>query len=225
MLSRTFLASSLVLSALAFAAVGCSAAQDEAVTGGDADLTTSPDLTGHYRGSAATTPRQYATLALEADGTYAATVDVSDVADCASLPCLSPETGTWSTTISSGVTRLRLLVGGDAARVYDTTKGAAGELTLTTGGASQTLVPDTNPACCDPLAEPTGGIEGAWCCADGWQYDIGSGNHEMSCSSHGGKGRVCESPASSCVGAWRDQFGGCRSPNDGTYPESCCAGI
>jgi hypothetical protein len=153
--------------------------------------------------------------------------------------------------------------------------GSAGELTLTSGGQSQTLVRATAPACCDPLtkphgpegawccangwqldigsgkqdqtcasnggaapvceppppppttccdpaAKPTGGREGTWCCSDGWQYDIGSGKQDQTCAAHGGAGEVC---ANSCFGAWRDHNGGCRAPNDGAYPESCCTGL
>jgi hypothetical protein len=48
------------------------------------------------------------------------------------------------------------------------------------------------PACCDPATKPPPGIEGVWCCGDGsWQYDIGSGNQTISCSTHGGAGAVC----------------------------------
>jgi hypothetical protein len=48
---------------------------------------------------------------------------------------------------------------------------------------------ESQPKCCDPATKPSGGIEGAHCCADGsWQYDPGNGS---SCSRSGGSGQVC----------------------------------
>jgi hypothetical protein len=48
--------------------------------------------------------------------------------------------------------------------------------------------PDPEP-CCDPEAEPPGGIEGVHCCADGvWRHDIGNG---QGCPPDIGPGQVC----------------------------------
>lgn len=57
--------------------------------------------------------------------------------------------------------------------------------------------PKPKPTCCDPATKPPPGIEGVWCCGDGtWSYDIGSGNQNASCGTHGGPGAVCEGGAS-----------------------------
>ncbi len=43
--------------------------------------------------------------------------------------------------------------------------------------------------CCDAATKPAGGIEGAYCCADGtWKHDIGNGS---ACERSGGRGHVC----------------------------------
>jgi hypothetical protein len=53
------------------------------------------------------------------------------------------------------------------------------------------------PTCCDPTENP-GGIEGAWCCADGhWQGDIGNGDPGV-CDPFGGLGQVCGEEVDTC---------------------------
>lgn len=76
---------------------------------------------------------------------------------------------------------------------------------------------------------------------DGDQYcysdnDCASGeacNAADVCLSPCGPGEICPAvcagfcveapPADECWGAWSDQFGNCRTPADGVYPDSCCS--
>jgi hypothetical protein len=53
----------------------------------------------------------------------------------------------------------------------------------------------TQAPCCDPAEEPSGGIEGVHCCANGeWRFDIGNGSAESTCAGADGVGQVCELP-------------------------------
>ncbi len=76
---------------------------------------------------------------------------------------------------------------------------------------------------------------------DGNQYcysdsDCASGescNASEVCLSDCPAGQICPAvcagfcveapPVDECAGAWSDQFGTCRSPNDGVYPDACCS--
>lgn len=84
---------------------------------------------------------------------------------------------------------------GDGSWKYDIGSGDHARSCGQNGGAGKVCNPPPKPkptTCCPPTAKPPGGVEGAWCCADGsWQYDIGSGNQMASCGQHGGGGPIC----------------------------------
>ena len=153
MLSRSLFATTLVSLGLAGAlAVGCAApaadADEESVAEGSDDLTAAAQqLVGKYYAQG-TSPRQFGRLTLNANGTYSASVDITDVAFCIASPCLGPEKGTWNAMRSGGKLRLRLRAQGEPSRWYDAQKGA-GELTLTRSGATQTLTALGADACLD----------------------------------------------------------------------------
>jgi hypothetical protein len=89
------------------------------------------------------------------------------------------------------------------------------------------------PSTCQPKApavKQCGGFAGIGCAANEECVD----DPTDSCDpKHGGAdcGGICQPkappppPPSSCSGAWLDQNGACRTPADGVYPASCCAGL
>jgi hypothetical protein len=73
---------------------------------------------------------------------------------------------------------------------------------------------DTTGTCKDACGGQS--LDGCWC--------------DSKCATFGDcctdKGQVCvKNPVKDpCWGAWLDQFGNCRTPSDGVYPDSCCKG-
>lgn len=267
MLPRTLLFTSLATLCLAGSiAVGCAApaADDEADVAESSDelSAAASQLVGKYYGHA-TAPRQLGRLALNADGTYTAEVDITDVAFCITSPCLGPEHGRWNASRAGGKLRLRLRAEGQPSRWYDAAK-APGQLALTRAGQTQTLHALDDGAClddgdcgagetcgpkmclmyceigdpfccgpstCEPKAPPSklcGGFANLPCdkgekCVDDPSDDCDPSSGGADC------GGVCvpddePPPPPSCAGAWLDQNGTCRTPADGVYPDTCCAG-
>lgn len=272
MLSRSILVTSLLSLCIAgSAAIGCAAPTDaggdeEAVAESSDELTSAAQaLVGKYY-SSATQPRQYGRLTLNANGTYTASVDISDVAFCITSPCLGPESGTWNAFSTGGKTRLRLRASGEPSRWYaaNANKGG-GTLTLTRAGKSQTLQALGESACLDdadcsaneecgpklclmwcavddpfccgpstcqpkaPAPKTCGGFAGLPCgpneqCVDDPNDSCDPTKGGADCSGICVPATPPPPPPPSCWGAWLDQLGTCRTPADGVYPDSCCAG-
>ncbi len=86
------------------------------------------------------------------------------------------------------------------------------------------------PSTCQPKAKFCGGIAGIPCgpneqCVDDPTDECDPNKGGADC------GGICQPttpppppPPPSCWGAWKDQNGVCRTPADGVYPDSCCAG-
>jgi hypothetical protein len=259
--------------ALSLAAVGCAAASDPSA---DDQTEASQDELAVNAARSVLAGKYYdrsvpfggiGRLTLTRDGKYTAHMEAGERAICLTSPCLIPESGTWTATkLASGSYRLRLLVGGDAARVYTASKdNNSGELNVTIGGKTQHLTSlDANgclddgdcsateecgpklclmyclagdPFCCGPsTCQPKapapkrcGGFAGLQCASDEECID----DPTDSCDpSHGGAdcGGICQKkptpppPQAACNGAWVDQNGTCRAPNDGVYPADCCGG-
>jgi hypothetical protein len=198
----------------AVALAGCSGALEPAeVTPGEVDETTE-ELTATGRsfvGTYAThrpTFEGFLRLDLRANGQYDA---VSQPGAAMCVDCDRRESGRFSVARVAGRTELRLRPAG-RSRIerYDATKSGS-TLSLRRAGETQVLAKLSAGQChskhdcggdaCAPVACPM-------FCSDG----------DPSCCPG-----VCDAPASSCFGAWVDQFGGCRAPNDGALPASCCA--
>lgn len=268
MLSRSLFVTSLLSLCIAGAAVvGCAAptdgADEESLAESSDELSTAAQqLVGKYYAHT-TTPRQFGRLTLNANGTYTASVDITDVAFCITSPCLGPEKGTWNASKAGGKLRLRLRAQGEASRWYDAEK-TAGELKLTRSGSTQTLTAMSangclddadcsaneacgpklclmyclagDPFCCGPsTCQPKpakkfcGGFANLPCgpgeeCVDDPSDGCDPTKGNADC------GGICVAkqppppPPPSCAGAWLDQNGTCRTPADGVYPASCCAG-
>lgn len=271
-LSTTLFASSsaLSLSLLLLVAPGCSASPDE-----NDPAEASQDELAVNAARSALEGKYYdrsvpfggiGRLTLSRDGKYTAQMEAGERAICVTSPCLVPETGTWTATkLANGSYRLRLLVGGDGARVYTASKDKnTGDLSIAIGGKTQLLtalganacLDDADcskteacgpklclmyclagdPFCCGPSTcqpktpEPKrcGGVAGLRCAADEECVD----DPTDACDpKHGGAdcGGICQKiptppPPPACVGAWIDQNGTCRAPNDGVYPADCCGG-
>lgn len=83
----------------------------------------------------------------------------------------------------------------DGYRVEDggVTCACCSESTRVDAGGGATPSRDAGPnqaACCDPATRPAGGIEGVYCCADGWRPSPAGGWRDT-CAPHGGKGVIC----------------------------------
>lgn len=232
-LRSTFLSSLLSLCVAApFVIAGCAAptdedgpeASEEDVAETQDELTTAgAQLVGSYWTHA---PKfgGFARLELKANGKYTASVDAAGKAVCIASPCLLPESGTWNAAKKAGGgLRLRVRAAGKASRWYDATRtgGAAGSLKLARGGVVETLDVLGASECLDDADCKTGQECGPkvclmWCAA-GDPFCCGTSTCQPKSPP--------SPPPAACFGAWLDQFGGCRAPNDGAYPASCCAGL
>jgi len=173
-------------------------------------------LVGGYYSHAATFGG-FGRLTLSSNGKYTASVDPAGTAVCITSPCLLPENGTWNASKVNGKLRLRIRAQGDVSRYYEATKSGSTLTLVQAGKPTQTLNVLGPNACLDdadckaneecgpkvclmwcPVGDPT-------CCGP-------SACHPKA------------PPPPSCWGAWKDQNGLCRTPADGVYPDSCCAG-
>jgi hypothetical protein len=212
-----------VLSLSLLAMLGCASSvdpeEDEISASEDELAAARTELVGRYYRQPAGV-RGFARLTLDADGTYAAQIDVSAVALCASYPCLAPESGRWSAFRKpGGGFRLRVRAAGEPARWYDASK-KDGTLVLTRDGASETLVSLDADECLDDADCAAGEACGPkmclmWCAVDD-PFCCGPSTCEPATPP--------PPPPPSCWGAWLDENGLCRTPADGVYPEACCGG-
>jgi hypothetical protein len=174
-------------------------------------------LVGKYY-NAQTVPGGFARLSLTADGRFTAKVDVSHRALCDALPCVAPETGTWAARRVGRALRLDIRPEGGSARAYTATRTPE-TLVLTLAGQTETLRALATDGCLDDADCGTEEVCGPkvcmlWC-------PVG----DPTCCGPS----TCQpkprdlNPTPTCVGAWRDETGRCRAPNDGVYPDSCCA--
>ena len=170
----------------------------------------------------------FARLELKSNGKYVAQVDPAGKIVCVASPCLLPESGTWNASKKvGGGFRLRIRPTGAASRWYDATKtgGSASTLKLTRGGVTETLDRLAANACLDDsdctATQECGPkfclmyceVNDPFCCGP------------STCQPKAPAPPAPPAPPASCLGAWLDQFGGCRTPSDGAYPASCCAGL
>jgi hypothetical protein len=169
----------------------------------------------------------FARLELKANGKFTAQLDPAGNIVCITSPCLLPESGTWNASKKyGGGYRLRIRPTGQASRWYDATKigGSAPTLKLSRSGITQTLSKLAANQCLDD-ADCTSTQE----CGPRFCLMYCAVNDPMCCGPS-----TCQPktpppppppPPPACWGAWLDQFGGCRTPADGVYPDSCCAGL
>lgn len=229
-LPSTVLSSLLVLVAaapLAIATQGCAAPADESQPGVDAEqnvaetqdelTSAASQLVGSYWTHAATFGG-FGRLNLKSNGKYTASVDPAGTALCVTFPCLLPEDGTWNATKISGGYRLRIRAAGQTSRWYTAVKSGA-TLKLTGNGDPQTLNKLGANECldnadCSASEECGPKVCLMWCAAG-----------DPTCCGTSSCQPKTPTPPPSCGGAWLDQFGGCRTPADGVYPDSCCADL
>lgn len=171
----------------------------------------------------------FAALSLKANGKYTASVDASGRALCVTSPCVLPESGTWNAAKKAGGgLRLRIRAAGEASRWYDAARTGSAPVTLQLGraGVSQTLTKLGSNECLDPTdCKATETCEPTVCaklyCEANDSFCCGA----PTCVPKAPVPPTPPTPPNACFGAWLDQFGGCRAPNDGGYPDSCCAAL
>lgn len=220
---RSLILASL-LSLCIVAPLGCSVEtaseeEDESVAETQEELTSvAKSLVGsYYTHNAAFSG--FARLTLDKNGKYSASVDAGGKALCVTSPCLLSEKGTWNAVKSFGKIRLRIRPFGETSRWYDAAKSTTA-LKLTRFGKTETLNAMSAGQCLDDsdcgASEECGQkVCLMWC----------EVNDPFCCGPS-----TCEPkappppPPPSCWGAWLDQNGLCRTPSDGVYPDSCCAG-
>jgi hypothetical protein len=161
----------------------------------------------------------FARLSLEKNGKYTASVDPAGTALCVQSPCVLPESGTWNAVKIGSKIRVRIRPFGDASRWYDAVKNTT-SLKLTRFGKTETLTSLGADACLDDAD-----CKADESCAPKMCLMWCAFEDPFCCGPS-----TCEAkappppPPPSCWGAWLDQFGTCRTPSDGVYPDSCCAG-
>lgn len=226
-MSRPFFLFSSFLLASSLAVAGCASADGAPPSSEDGDepvAASSDEITVAARGLVARYFTRHAAfggfarLDLRADGTYAAKVDDGGRALCAAPPCILDESGRWNAYRSRGELRLRLRPAGESARVYAATRTAK-ELTLTRNGATERLGVLPGGQCVDDLDCGAGESCPPQLCLMWCDVNDPSCCGAVSCQPKTG------GDAGACWGAWVDPFGGCRAPNDGAYPASCCVGL
>ncbi|MBX3186829.1 MAG: hypothetical protein KF819_07435 [Labilithrix sp.] len=221
----TLLTSLLALFVAAPFAAGCAAdtdaedASEEQVAETQDELTAAAaQLVGSYW-THAPAFGGFGRLALKANGRYTAQVDPAGTAFCITSPCLLPESGTWNATRKAGGGyRVRIRANGAPSRWYDAVK-SGGFLELTRAGKTETLNVLGAGACLDDADckanEACGPKVCLMWCAVGDPFCCGPSTCQP---------KAPPPPPPACWGAWLDQFGNCRTPADGVYPDSCCAG-
>jgi|GEM_PF-6332524 len=197
-------------------------APEDSVGETEGELTAaSSQLAGSYF-TAKPTTAGFVRLTLAEDGTYTAELDAPAVA-CIQAPCVVLENGTWRATKKGPALRLHLRASGAAVRTYGATKTTAG-LELTRDGVVERL--RALPA--DACIRDSECASGQRCtaapaclaalCAEEDPYCCGF----STCQPASAPPTDPPAPKPECWGAWLDQFGGCRAPNDGAYPAICC---
>ena len=165
-----------------------------------------------------------ARLTLNANGKYTASVEAGGRALCITSPCLLPESGTWNASEKAGGGfRLRLRATGEASRWYDASKpgGAPVTLQLVHAGVTETLSKLGSNECID-----SADCKATEECSPKVCLMYCEVNDALCCGTSTCAPKAPPPPPPpACFGAWLDQFGGCRAPNDGAYPDSCCAGL
>lgn len=160
-------------------------------------------------------------LNLKANGKYEAQVDAAGRALCITSPCLLPERGSWNAFAKAGGGyRVRIRATGAASRWYDATK-TGGVLELTRSGETQTLNALGANACLDDADCGAGEECGPKFCLMWCPVGDATCCGPSTCRPK----TTPPPPPPACFGAWLDQFGACRTPADGVYPDSCCAGL
>lgn len=220
MTSRTLVLTSLfALATLSTAfSVGCAApsgaaADDEAIGETQDELSAAASkLAGKYY-TGAPALGGFARLTLEADGTYTASIDES--ATCFTSPCIAAESGSWRAFAKKGGgVRLRVRPVGATARWYDAARAGA-TLTLVRAGTTEVLRALGADQCLDEADCDAGEECGPKMCL---MYCLVS---DPFCC---GPSTCRPKTPPPCWGAWLDENGTCRTPADGVYPASCCAG-
>ncbi len=187
----------LTLSAGALAFSGCAV---EAVDEGDladAEDTASSEeaLSSAERGfvgswvDGVATGRDYAsyfaTLTLERNGKYAATVADPRIR-CVRAPCVLNQSGTWSAYRSGSALKLRLSTSDGARRIYGAALGGD-SLTLTRLGTKVTLAKKAPNATCANVRCPAG----TWCNDNGGAGPVTCDPVAAACKRTGCSGQVC----------------------------------
>lgn len=200
---------------------GCSSASEpdvnvpsgEEVDSSQEELTAAASkLVGHWRGTNAA-PGGLLRLSLRADGSFSSTRS-----DDATAPTSGfvEQNGTWIAVRSAGKLRLRLRASGEPTRGYDAVKTGK-TLKLSAQGTVETLSALSDDTCfadADCGADQTCGEQ---MCLMACQFA-----DPFCCGPRTCVDRTPPPPPPSCGGAWVDQFGNCRAPNDGVLPASCC---
>jgi hypothetical protein len=209
--------------------VGCAAPTDaeqdteEQVAESQDELTSAASqLVGSYWSHSAPSGG-FARVELKSNGKYTASVDGGTKVVCITSPCLLPESGTWNASKKAGGGyRLRVRPTGAASRWYDATKtgGAAGTLTLSRSGVTETLNELGANQCldnadCTATEECGPKICLMWCAV----------GDPSCCGPSTCQPKAPPPPPPACWGACLDENGLCRTPADGVYPASCCAAL
>lgn len=148
-------------------------------------------------------------LALREDGSFGVTFQRAD----GTGPFVI-ESGTWKAVRRKGTIRLTLQAPTGTKRTYEAVRTTT-TLTLSGAGKSQTLAVVGDDRCwgdddCGP-GEACGIQVCLMACPP---------NDPICCGP-----RICvpkSAPPDECAGAWVDQAGLCRAPNDGVLPAKCC---
>jgi hypothetical protein len=239
MITRSFFLTSLLSLCIAapLVAVGCAAPDDDAdpaapdaeeqVAETQDELTSAASqLVGSYWTHSAANGG-FARVELKSNGKYTAQVDPAGAIVCITSPCLLPESGTWNATKKAGGGfRLRVRPTGKSSRWYDATKtgGGAPTLKLSRAGVTQTLNKLGSNQCLDSADCKTTEECGPklclmWCAVDD-PFCCGPSTCQPKAPPP-----PPPPPPPACWGAWLDENGLCRTPSDGVYPASCCAGL
>lgn len=229
--SCCLLASSVAVAGCASADDGAAASDDEAVAASSDEITVAArGLVAQYF-TRSPASGGFARLDLRADGSYTAKVEAGATQICFTSPCLLDEAGQWNAYGWRGQLRLRLRPAGAPARYYGAARTAK-ELTLTRGGLTERLGILPTGQCVEDIDCGAGELCPPQLCLMYCEVNDPSCCGPVTCEPRSGGGSDAgggtgggASDGGSCFGAWVDHLGGCRAPNDGAYPASCCAGL
>lgn len=160
-------------------------------------------------------PGPVAQLALRADGTFGATFHAAAIAIADPPSPFVVESGTWRATRRQGKLRLTLRAA-SATRTYEAAR-TGDRLVLVGEGATQSLAVVGDDRCWGDADCGSGEACGIQVCTMACLP-----GDPVCCGP-----RIClpkePAPADECFGAWLDQSGVCRAPNDGVIAAKCCA--